>query len=94
MNRKFFRRLQENKLESLDAQLFLKLRSLKILDMSQNQLASFLPLELFQSSYHVRGEWKFIANELCRCCLYLHFPALLHACGWHYVCRRVQSIVK
>ena len=56
------RRLQENKLQSLDSQLFLKLRSLKILDMSQNQLSLSLPHELFQSIYHLKGE-KFIACE-------------------------------
>jgi Leucine-rich repeat (LRR) protein len=49
------RRLQENNLQRLDAQLFLKLRSLKILDMSSNQLSSSLPTELFQSIYHIKG---------------------------------------
>lgn len=59
-----FRRLQENKLEMLDVQLFLKLRSLKILDISQNRLMPSLPRELFLSIYHIRGE-IFIAIELC-----------------------------
>jgi Leucine-rich repeat (LRR) protein len=48
----------------LDAQLFLKLRSLKILDLSQNRLLSSLPHELFQSTYHLKGEKRFIATEL------------------------------
>jgi hypothetical protein len=59
----FCRRLQENRLENLDAQLFLKLRSLKILDISQNRFSPSLPHELFQSIYHLKGE-RFIASEL------------------------------
>ncbi|KAG5682188.1 hypothetical protein PVAND_011556 [Polypedilum vanderplanki] len=47
-------RLQENSLHGLDAQLFLKLRSLKFLDISFNQLSVTLPVELFQSIYHVQ----------------------------------------
>lgn len=63
------RRLQENKLESLDAQLFLKLRSLKILDISQNQLLSSLPHELFQSIYHIRGERvDLLQSNFALCC--------------------------
>lgn len=52
---KNFRRLQENNLQRVDNQLFLKLRSLKILDVSINHLSNALPLELFQSIYHIKG---------------------------------------
>jgi len=49
----FCRRLQENQLETLDGQIFLKLRSLRILDISQNRLSSLAP-DLFQSIYHIK----------------------------------------
>lgn len=49
----FTRRIQENRLEGIDGQLFLKLRSLQILDLSHNRISD-LPTEVFQSIYHVR----------------------------------------
>jgi Leucine-rich repeat (LRR) protein len=66
----FCRRLQENKLETLDPQLFLKLRSLKILDISQNQLLS-LPHELFQSIYYMRSECNRDLLQLNFVCCFL-----------------------
>lgn len=97
------RRLQENKLESLDAQLFLKLRSLKILDISQNQLLSSLPLELFQSIYHIRGERvDLLQSNFALCCprIFTTSPLrcirtkpLSHVSLPHFASIRVQLIV-
>ncbi|KAL7032764.1 hypothetical protein ACKWTF_007392 [Chironomus riparius] len=63
-------RLQENNLQRVDNQLFLKLRSLKILDVSINHLSNALPLELFQSIYHIKVI-NFSNNKLNK------FPLLL-----------------
>lgn len=77
------RRLQENKLEKLDSHLFLKLRSLRILDLSQNQLSS-LPPELFQSIYHIKGEHHGInfidTRRYCCCSLHLLSVSLHLTC--------------
>ena len=92
----FCRRLQENRLESFDAHLFLKLRSLKILDISQNRLMSSLPLDLFQSIYHLKGE-RFTAIELVCLSLFTRFYLLAITLNW-FMCTptlfRVESISK
>lgn len=67
--RKCFSRLQENNLQRIDNQLFLKLRSLKILDVSINHLSNALPLELFQSIYHIKGNVLNVIFVKPVCCI-------------------------
>lgn len=49
----YFRRLERNMLEDLDSKMFLKLRNLKILDLSHNNFLS-IPEEILHSAFHMK----------------------------------------